>query len=192
MDSKRIMKEIARNRTVKYLFIVLCVITTFSHAEKTSFPSFSQFNRSISKGSEISYAIQYKGKPTDKLSEGLKSPYEDEWETHSTVTTGLFPVMTKMAKTSQKIVFMIRSEGREKVRSTLLASIRYFDEHGVLIGAFDDKKFEVPYQWTKVSLSLAPKKKATKYAEVWFIKFQDADSTGKVNHPVYLSSVAIE
>ncbi len=189
MDSKRIMKEFARNSTAKFLLTILCVITSYSYAEKLTYLDFSKFNRGINKGSEISYAIQYQGKSTDKLSEGLKPPTDDAWEAHSTVTTSLFPVV---ASSPKKIVFMIRSDGREKVRSILFITIRYYDEHGVLTEEFTYKRIEVPYRWTKASFPLVPKKKAIKYAEVWFIKYQDADKTGKVNHPVYLSGVGIK
>jgi hypothetical protein len=188
------MKHIARNHTVKYFFalsfFVLSTVATNSWAQQIKLPEFSQFNRAINKGSEISYAVKYQGKPTDKLAVGLKSPYEDEWETHSTFTTSLFPVT---ASTHKKIVFMMRSEGAEILRSKLFIMIRYFNKNGVLLnGNSLDKTIDVPYQWKEVILPLKPKKAATRYAEVWFVKFQDADTTGLTNHPIYVSDVKLK
>ncbi len=88
---------------------------------------------------------------------------------------------------------MVRSEGAKALRSKLFVSIRYFNKNAVLMSGYSlNKTIDVPYQWREVILPLKPKKAAVRYAEVWFIKFQDADTTGLTNHPVYVSDVKLK
>ena len=204
MDSKLFMRGIARNRTVKYLVLASYVVTfsvfadqvqdkakplhKLSHKTQNVLPSFSTFNRSINQGSEISYAVSYKGKPTDKLIKGVLPPEEDGWETHSTFTTSLF-LITK--NKPQNLILMLKSDGGGKLRSKLLVNFRYFDANGLYLESNGWNVFDAPYEWKKVSVQVLPKNKNAVYAEAWFVKYRDADSTGKVNHPVYVSDVEV-
>jgi len=189
VDSKLFMRYIARNRTVKYLFIVFYCVLSPLFAEKVKLPEFSSFNRSINQGSEISYAVKYKGRPTDKLSVGVKSPEEDGWESHSIFTTGLFLIHKNRVS---NITFMLRSDGDTSIRSKLLINLRYFDKNGIHVESGGWNVSDAPYEWKRIIVPVAPKNNNVSYAEAWFIKYQDADSSGEVNHPVYVSAVSIQ
>ena len=204
MDSKLFMRGIARNRTVKYLLLASCFVTVSVFAENAHdkvkpqhkpsqeaqniLPGFIAFNRSINQGSEISYAVSYKGKPTDKLIKGVLPPEKDGWETHSTFTTSMFLIKKNKPQT---LYLMLKSDGGEKLRSQLLVNFRYFDANGLHLESNGWNVFDAPYEWKKVSVQVIPKNKNAVYAEAWFVKYRDADSTGEVNHSVYVSDVEI-
>lgn len=181
------------------IFLVLLIISDCSLADAQfivpgTIPEFHQYNRGINFGSEISRDVKYKGMPSDKLVVGVISPDMNNWESHSTVTTSLFSIDTsvKDASVKKNVVFYAKSFGMAKKQSVLWVSVRYFDEHGVFIDSTGGDTFDVPSQWQEISIPLTSTKQESVYAEVWFVKYEDADKTGETIHPVYLSGITVK
>ncbi len=122
---------------------------------------------------------------------------------HSTLTTGLFPVA---AQTKKKLVFYVRAERKKQqvqplrevrkslqdTRQNLLwVSVRYYDRHGVRVHMGAGTRITVSERWSKNIIPFEPQA-SVKYAEVWFVKFQDADQTGEHPHAFYVSGLALE
>ncbi len=195
------MNHIARNPIVVLLatllakvrnsiLFVLLLTASYSFADNTFVvPDFTEYNRGINLGSEISRDVKYKAQSTDKLTVGVISPLMNNWESHSTMTTSLFPIMPSVKK---NVVFYMKSFGRAQQYSVLWVSIRYFDKHGVFVDSTGGDTFGVPNQWKEISIPLISAKHESVYAEVWFVKFEDADKTGETIHPIYISSIDIK
>ena len=191
------MNHIARNpiyisiATLRNIILfVLSMTSGYSFADTVfMIPDFNDYNRGINFGSEISQDVKYNGESTDKLTVGVISPLMNNWESHSTVTTSLFPIMASVKKT---VVFHVKSFGMGQAHSVLWVSIRYFDEHGVFVDSTGGDTFVVPNQWKEISISLISAKHESVYAEVWFVKFEDADKTGDTIHPIYVSGIEIK
>jgi hypothetical protein len=196
MDNRRIMKQIASNLMVHFRYLVFtgCVLGSgYLFANTIQLPDFNEFNRGVNSGSVISRDNRFQGQPTDKLVVGMKSPVKTNWESHSTLTTGLFAVNSSdLVHSNRQVSFYIQSFGLHQKHSVLWVAIRFYDRHGVLIDETGGDRFEALDQWRQVSIFLETTKANAAYAEVWFVKFEDADQTGGTIHPVYLSGIWVE
>lgn len=177
----------------RYLVLLeLLVMPQYLSAETIQLPDFNEFNRGINSGSQISRDNQYLGQPTDRLLYGVKSPIDTHWESHSTLTTGLFLINTQGLRSQNKrVYFHAQSKGLAQKHSMIWVAVRYFDRHGLLIDEKVGDKFEVFDQWQEMSVPLEVSDAHVVYTEVWFVKFKDADQMGKTKHPIYLSAIQI-
>ncbi len=136
----------------------------------TVLPSFDEFNRSVNAGSEIGLGILYKKQKTDRLLHGMEAAGDTGWESHSTLTTGLFPLAT-----GKRLVinYMVRSGNTGELGSTLWTEVRYFNKQGVNIEQANGNAEAAPANWSQRAIILSPQKPSIAYAEIWFVKYEN-------------------
>lgn len=153
-----------------YLFILA---TSLSAALPVSSLSFDTFNQSVNAGTEIALGIQYGKQKSYQLAEGDQPASKTGWESHSTLTTGLFPLM---AGEKAHLSYVAKADGKDKQLPVLWTEVRYFDQHGVNINVTGGRRQVVSSQWRNNMIRLAPHKSGVAYAEVWFVKYADGRS----------------
>lgn len=182
------MKQFARNRilVLGYLLHLLALmgVATVYAKDTIVLPAYEQYNRGIMQGAEISHELKYKGQPTDVLRLGKTEPDTHSWGEHSCLTTSLFRFDPKAKKSFS---FQMRSDGQMSERSVLWIGVRYYNQQGLLIASSGGKQWPVPNNWTQGTIMLAPTHPETAYAEVWLVKYRDAEPEGDVDHAIYVA-----
>ena len=102
---------------------------------------------------------------------GIEAAGDSDWETHSTLTTGLFPLSTG---TTLTVSYKVRSAHRDGLGSTLWTEVRYFNKQGVNIDKANGYSEAAPADWSQRTIVLSPQKPGVAYAEIWFVKYENA------------------
>lgn len=187
--------------SVYILFSTLCISSVLSP---------DMFNQSVNAGSEEALGIRYQQQPSYQLVVGDRPAKETGWESHSTLTTGLFPLQTGE---NTRLRYVVKADNHYQQPPVLWTEIRYFDQHGVNIAIAGGRKQRVVAKWHQHSIDLAPQQQDIAYAEVWFVKYQsgqrddtenkEADDTDKDSDDqdneqryyaatIYLSDIQLE
>jgi len=147
------------------------------------------FNQSVNAGTEVALGIRYQRQDSYQLIEGDEPASKTGWESHSTLTTGLFPLR---AGKGVRLSYVAKADGKDGTQPVLWTEIRYFDRHGVNVGIAGGRRQTVPSQWRKQTINLLPIKANIAYAEVWFIKYANGQTDhDEVDDNDYISAIYV-
>ena len=132
--------------------------------------AFDTFNQSVNAGAEVALGIRYQKQQSYQLVEGDQPASQTGWESHSTLTTGLFPV-----DVGKKIYvsYVAKADVNGDQQPVLWTEIRYFDQYGVNIDSAGGQRLSVSGDWRQNIISLSPNQEDIAYAEVWFVKYEN-------------------
>ncbi|CAA6803610.1 MAG: Unknown protein [uncultured Thiotrichaceae bacterium] len=133
-------------------------------------PDVKSFNRSLKNGAELT-KITYKANLGHVLNEGSIPPkIKGDWNDRSALTSGLFPIQA-----GQRIHLSFMSKTLEDAETlpSLWYEVRYYDANGVFTEPGGGGLTVIEPTWKKITFDAKPATSAMKYAEVWFVKYQD-------------------
>lgn len=156
-------------KKIVWLVRLVSVYILFSTVCISSVLSPDMFNQSVNAGSEEALGIRYQQQPSYQLVIGDQPARETGWESHSTLTTGLFPLR---AGDHARLRYAVKADNHYQQPPVLWTEVRYFDQHGVNIAIARGHNQTVAAKWHQRSIQLAPHQPEIAYAEVWFVKYQ--------------------
>lgn len=156
---------------VKPLYtILLSLLIAASAQAEIVLPDVKSFNRSLKNGAELTKTA-YKANWGHVLNEGSIPPeIKGDWEDRSALTTGLFAIRSEQ---QLRLSFMSKTVADAENLPSLWYEIRYFDENGVFTESGGGELAVVQPEWKEITFKPKPGSPAMKYAEVWFLKYQD-------------------
>ena len=132
--------------------------------------AFDTFNQSVNAGAGVALGIRYQQQQSYQLVEGDQPASQTGWESHSTLTTGLFPLA---AGEKIHLSYVAKADVNGSQQPVLWTEIRYFDQYGVNIDSAGGQRLSVSGDWRQNMISLSPNQADIAYAEVWFVKYEN-------------------
>ncbi|MCK5726910.1 MAG: hypothetical protein KAH22_08820 [Thiotrichaceae bacterium] len=176
---------IASNRKAE-LILILLMVMSLGCSSATADSGFKQFNRAIAAGTRIIWSNCFMSLPCDVLEEGENIPNSRTWQSHSTLTTGLFKLNTGSA---QHWKFSTRGDSTVVSGPQLWLNIRYYNENSVLLGNGNAMMVSVGKKWVTFKFNVDTKNKEAVYAEIYLVKYAELDDNLDAVQAIYIADL---
>jgi len=181
-----------------YLLILTLPIPVLAASEVPQLV-FDSFNQSVNAGAEVALGIRYQQQQSYQLIEGNQPANQTGWESHSTLTTGLFPLA---AGNKIHLSYVAKADINGDHQPVLWTEIRYFNQHGVNVDSAGGQRLSISGDWRRNIINLSSKQADIAYAEVWFVKYENgqygenkkaekADDNNNYASAIYLSDIKL-
>jgi hypothetical protein len=159
--------------------------------------AFDMFNQSVNAGTNVALGIRYQQQQSYQLVEGDQPASQTGWESHSTLTTGLFPLV---AGKKIYLSYVAKADVKGAQQPVLWTEVRYFDQYGVNIDSAGGQRLSVSGDWRQNMITLSPSQADIAYAEVWFVKYENGqysennvtDADNDYALAIYLSDIKLK